>query len=539
MNRHVRAVLAAALCLAAAASTLVAQTSSTRSGVVQESDIRRYLTYLASDELMGREVFTEGYGAASQYVADELKAGGVKPLGDHGTYFQMVRLNDVKVIADNTALTVNVNGASKTFQNGQGVSFVAPVGGKQTINFDTATFLDYALYLDGRDDYKGQNVRGKAVVWASTRPAGLSGDASRLASVEARSRHLLHEAFAGASIAYAPVIQRAETQFQTVEDFERANAPDVTGSDEFFSFLLSGKPGQFEAFKAAAGSGGAMPPISLAGVSLSFNIDAKHQVLSTRLTRNVVGMVEGSDPALKNTYVMYGAHLDHVGTATSNAGPGRVVNPIETDKIWNGADDDGSGSSGMLAIAKTFASGPKPKRSIVFVWHTGEEADLYGSRYNADFPVVPLEKVVAQLNIDMIGRDRDNDSKYANTVYVIGADRISTALHNAVVSTNDAHKNPLKLDFEYNDPADPEAFYYRSDHFSYAAKDVPIAFFFTGTHPDYHANSDSVEKIRFDKLTRIAQMVYQAGLNIANNPVAPAKDHLGPRAGKGFAGLIK
>ncbi|TAK13170.1 MAG: M28 family peptidase [Acidobacteria bacterium] len=268
-------------------------------------------------------------------------------------------------------------------------------------------------------------------------------------------------------------------------------------------------------------------------------MDATYQVTSTQLTRNVVGLVEGSDPVLKNTYVMYGAHLDHVGTAIDNAGRGRVNNPIETDRIWNGADDDGSGSAAMIGIAKTFAAGPRPKRSTVFVWHAGEEAGLYGSLYNADFPAVPIDKVVAQLNIDMIGRDRDDDPRYANTLFVIGADRISTDLHNTVVKTNDAEKKPLTLDFEYNDPADPEAFYYRSDHFSYAAKDVPIAFFFTGTHPDYHANSDSVEKIHFDKLTRIAQMVYQAGFNIANNSVAPVKDHLGPRAGKGFSGLIK
>jgi len=313
----------------------------------------------------------------------------------------------------------------------------------------------------------------------------------------------------------------------------------LTASDEFFAFLLRGKPGQFDAFKAAASAGTAIPAMSLAGVTLSFNMDATYQVTSTRLTRNVVAMIEGADPALKNTYVMYGAHLDHVGAATDSAGRGRVNNPIDTDKIWNGADDDGSGSSAMLGIAKAFANGPKPKRSVVFVWHTGEEADLYGSRFNADFPVVPLEKVVAQLNIDMIGRNRDDDAKYSNTLYVIGADRISTDLHNAIVSTNAAGQKPLALDFEFNDPTDPEGFYYRSDHFSYAAKDIPIAFFFTGTHPDYHANSDSVEKILFGKMTRIAQMIYQAGFNIANNPLAPAKDHLGPRAGKGFAGLIK
>jgi hypothetical protein len=511
------------------------------SGIVQEADLRRYLTYLSSDELTGREAFTEGYGVASQYVADELKAMGVKPLGDHGTYFQMVRLNDVRVTSDNSSVTVTVNGQSKTFRNGKGVEFATPAGGKQTLTFsgNGLKFLNYASESKARDDYEGTNVRGKAVIWSSTVPGGLTTDQLSLMAPDARTRHLLLETFAGASLAYAPVLATPSNTLETVENFKRMMPPDVTASDEFFAFLLSGVPGQFEKFKAAAAIGAPLPPISLEGVKIVFDIDATYAVTSTRLTRNVVGMVEGADPQLKSSFVMFGAHLDHVGTATNTGGRGRVNNPIETDKIWNGADDDGSGSSAMLGIAKTFAAGPKPKRSVVFVWHTGEEEGLYGSLYNADFPVVPLEKVVADLNIDMIGRDRDNDSRYANTVYVIGADRISTDLHNSVVRTNAAEKKPLALDFEYNDPTDPEAFYYRSDHFSYAAKDVPIAFFFTGTHPDYHANSDSVEKIHFDKLTRIAQMIYQVGFNIANNPSAPAKDHLGPRAGKGFSGSIK
>jgi hypothetical protein len=534
MRQRPWAAFAAGLCLTAV--TLVAQIPGAG---VQETDLRRYLTYLSSDELTGREVFTEGYGVASQYVADELKAIGVKPLGDHGTYFQMVRLNDVKISNSNSSVTVTVNGASKTFRDGQGIELARPVGGEQTLTFDSASFLGYANSLKGHDDFAGKNVRGKAVVWTSTAPGGLTTDELSLIAPDERSRHLLLETFAGASIAYAPSLSPEPDTLRTVEKFDRMIPPDVTASDDFFTFLLSGTPGQFDKFKAAAIAGARLPPISLAGVQVVVNIAATYEITNTRLTRNVVGIVEGIDPALKNTYVMFGAHLDHVGTATNTAPRGRVNNPLETDKIWNGADDDGSGSAGMLGIAKTFATGPKPKRSAVFVWHTGEEAGLYGSLYNADFPVVPLDKVVAQLNIDMIGRDRDNDPKYANTVYVIGADRISTDLHNAVVRTNDAEKKPLTLDFEYNDPTDPEGFYYRSDHFSYAAKDVPIAFFFTGTHPDYHANSDSVEKIHFDKLTRIAQMIYQAGFNIANNPVAPAKDHLGPRAGKGFSGLIK
>jgi Zn-dependent M28 family amino/carboxypeptidase len=173
------------------------------------------------------------------------------------------------------------------------------------------------------------------------------------------------------------------------------------------------------------------------------------------------------------------------------------------------------------------------------MWHAGEEAGLLGSRYNADFPVVPLEKVQCQLNIDMIGRNRDNDPTQENNVFVIGADRISTDLHNLVVETDATLAKPVHLDYEYNDPSDPNSFYTRSDHYSYAAKGIPIAFFFTGTHPDYHQVGDQVEKILFPKLVSIAQLVYQTGFNAANTDKVLNRDNLGPRSGRGFQGTIK
>jgi Zn-dependent M28 family amino/carboxypeptidase len=175
----------------------------------------------------------------------------------------------------------------------------------------------------------------------------------------------------------------------------------------------------------------------------------------------------------------------------------------------------------------------------VFIWHTGEEANLYGSVYNADFPVVPLDKVQCELNIDMIGRNRDNDPGQANTLFVIGADRISTDLHNLIVDTNGTVRPPLSLNYEYNDPGDPNSFYTRSDHFSYASKGVPIAFFFTGEHPDYHANTDTVDKILFDKQARITQLIYQVGYAIADSDRALRRDNRGPRAGRGFTGRIQ
>jgi len=265
--------------------------------------------------------------------------------------------------------------------------------------------------------------------------------------------------------------------------------------------------------------------------------------LTAERTKNVVGLVEGSDPQLRSTYVFFGAHLDHVGYRQSpgggrGGGAAAATGAGTPDLISNGADDDGSGSTALLGLAKAFATGPKPRRSVVFVWHAAEESGLLGSRYMADFPVVPIDRIQAQFNMDMIGRNRDDDPAYANTVFVIGADRISTELHNVVVDTNASLPRPLTLDYEYNDPSDSNNFYTRSDHYSYAAKGIPIAFFFTGTHPDYHGVGDHPDKILYPKLTGIAQLVYQAGYAVANNPKPLNRDNRGPRSGRGFSGRI-
>jgi Zn-dependent M28 family amino/carboxypeptidase len=284
-------------------------------------------------------------------------------------------------------------------------------------------------------------------------------------------------------------------------------------------------------------------------VKITFDLDATYTVVRTQFTHNVVGIVEGSDAALKATYVALGAHLDHVGYATSEVttgtngpqrvgAPGRVKEGALDDRIWNGADDDGSGSVTLMAIARAFALGPKPKRSLVFVWHTGEERGLWGSRHYADYPTVAIDRIVAQLNMDMVGRNRDDKDSEANTVYLVGTDRISTELHNLGIDANASLPKPLTLDFEMNDPADPEGIYYRSDHYSYAAKGIPIAFYTTGLHPDYHTNKDEVDRINFEKMARIGQLVYETARRVADLDHAPARDNKGPRAGKGTTGKL-
>jgi Zn-dependent M28 family amino/carboxypeptidase len=207
-----------------------------------------------------------------------------------------------------------------------------------------------------------------------------------------------------------------------------------------------------------------------------------------------------------------------------------VTPGAENDRIWNGADDDGTGTVALMALARAFAEGPRPKRSLLFVWHAGEELGTYGSRYFTDYSAIAMDRIIAQLNIDMIGRNRDDRPSEANTVYLVGSDRISSELHDVNRAANLALSPPMTLDYQMNSPADPEQIYYRSDHYSYAVKGIPVIFFTTGLHPDYHANTDEVSRILFDKMFRVTQLIYETGVRLADLDHMPVRDNKGPRA---------
>lgn len=229
-----------------------------------------------------------------------------------------------------------------------------------------------------------------------------------------------------------------------------------------------------------------------------------------RVTQNVVGVLEGSDPKLKNEYVVFSAHYDHLETN-------------DRGQIYPGADDDGSGTTAVLAIAHAMSM-DHPKRSVMVIFHAGEELGLLGSEYNTDYePAVPLNQIVADLNIDMIGRskppgDQDHLDAHlsdANTVYLVGADRISKEL-NAISQQTNAEFQKLNLDYYYNGSTNPDRIYFRSDHWNYAKHGIPVIFYFDGIHADYHQPSDTVNKIDFTKLTKVAQLVFETGWRLAN-----------------------
>jgi hypothetical protein len=408
----------------------------------------------------------------------------------------------------------------------------------------------------GHVDFKEQDIRGSAVVWLGQ--AGPQAADAQLYRrlLTGRGRHATEQLGAVASIgpelaqttpAATPSGSAAAgdgtpaTDFTTAQRLDHLLPPSIRASDEFFQFLFSRAPMQYEELKTKAAAQEPLPSFRLDDVSLTFTIDHDYEVVRTELTQNLVGIVEGSDPRLKATYVAFGAHYDHVGYAENELGsdgrrpgpPGRVTAGAEADRVWNGADDDGSGVVALMALAKAFAAGPPPRRSLMFIWHAGEERGLLGSRYFVDYPTIPLDQIVTMLNADMVGRNRDDKPTEANTVYLVGSDRISTELHEIGREANRALPMPLVLDYEMNDPADLEQVYFRSDHYSYASRGIPIIFFTTGLHPDYHANTDHVSKIEFEKLTRITQLLHEIGSRVANLDHPPLRDNRGPRAGKG------
>ena len=220
-------------------------------------------------------------------------------------------------------------------------------------------------------------------------------------------------------------------------------------------------------------------------------------------SQNVLAYIKGSEKP--DEIIVLSAHYDHVG--------------IENGEVYNGADDDGSGTVALIEIAKAFQKAKKqgngPKRSILFLHVTGEEIGLYGSRYYTENPLFPLSNTVVNLNVDMIGRIGSEKEGNDNYVYLIGSDKLSQELHDVSEAVNKRYTN-LELDYTYNDDNDPNRFYYRSDHYNFAKKNIPVIFYFNGTHKDYHKHTDTPDKIEYELLAKRSRLIFLTAWEIAN-----------------------
>jgi len=484
---------------------------------VTAQQMSQYLHFVASDDMQGRNTPSTGLNIVARFIALNLERWGFKPAGDNGSYFQNIDLSTSKVDVAQTSVTID--GQPLVW----GTDYLAsPVSGSAS---GQLVWGGTGYMIKGQPDpLAGVDAKGKIVViYNEGLPRGMTFQQFRALSRDGIEDPVTHARKAGAvgvitlaSPNAAQAWDRTRRQRENGGNFQVDKLRPSTAVGENFPVVALSLQGS-DALLAGTGNTVASLSKAYPGTdpfpTITLSKSASLKVTSGRIaskTQNVVAVWEGSDPVLKNEMVAIGAHYDHVGNS-----PDTGCRPVGNDTICNGADDDGSGTVAVLSIAEALAKAPqRPKRSVLFVWHCGEEKGLWGSEYFNKYPTVDVKNVIAQLNIDMIGRSKkagdedpkDKDLSGESAIYVIGKDMMSSALGNVVSGVNAGYLN-LNYDTRYDDPKDPNRFFFRSDHFNYALNGIPITFWFDGVHVDYHQPGDEPDKIDYQKMEKVARTI--------------------------------
>ncbi len=534
----------------AALSHMPKHTSRPTGAAISEGDLASRLYLFADDSMGGRLLGSAGNAKGVEYIASEVRRFGLEPAGENGGYFQTVPV--VVRVVDSSA-TLTVGGTVLT----PWADFIPRDQGARARSLNGTQTIFGGTWGDSASLIPPAASAGKFVVLAVSPAAYPPGNPPGTANRFAVSSYF-HDA-AGIAVAGMDLIP------DDARAFYRQGGPGVVRDD----------PPPVPAFlyvtRRAAGILLGAPLDSARAGAVGPSVQGNPAFLQKRFgdfpARNVVAILRGSDPVLRSEYVAIGAHNDHIGTSRTvfahdsiyvanhlfrqegaddeppELTPERarqVNDAVATirhrtgglsalpDTIYNGADDDGSGSVSVLEIAQYFAAQRiRPKRSILFVWHVGEELGLFGSEYFTDHPTVPRDSIVAQLNIDMIGRGGSDDITgrtkegeliHGNPDYlqVIGSRRLSTELGALVERTNLAGKHRLRFDYALDANGHPQNIYCRSDHYSYARYGIPIAFFTTGGHADYHQVTDEPQFIDYHRMARVATFVADLAGRVAN-----------------------
>ncbi len=479
--------------------------------LITAEDARKHLSVLASDAYEGRETGKEGQKMAARYIAEHFKNIGLKTVTDE-TYLQKFPLTQ----STPAGADMQVNG--KKYENYKDF-YAFPLGRDAKLEAKEILFLGYGISDEKYDDYKDADVKDKILLVLGGEPLNkdstsfLTGTKElsewttnfRKKSQFAKSKGasaiiLVNQNFEGNIKFLKHYLETPSLKLESEKkDEQKKNILQAGMSKKTADEILSAEKKDVESLKKKIQK--KHKPISFT-IKTPIEIDVKNKIEAVN-SENVLGMIKGSE--FPDEVIFITAHYDHLG--------------VKDGKVYNGADDDGSGTTGVLEIANAFEkakeAGFVSKRTIVFMTVAGEEKGLLGSSYYTDHPVFPIKNTVCDLNIDMIGRGDEAHKNDSNFVYIIGSDKISTDLHKINESANSTYTN-LKLDYKYNDPNDPQRFYYRSDHYNFAEKGVPIIFYFNGVHDDYHQETDEVNKINFPLLAKRAQLVFYTAWEIAN-----------------------
>ena len=456
-----------------------AQKPETFAKTITANDLKKHLFIVASKEMEGRETATPGQRKAAAYIENHFKEVGLQP-GNNGSY-QMY----FDVYQDSlTDATLEVNG--KAFQLDK--DFNPSIGNiPATLRFSEVVMIG----ANSTDSLKNANLAGKLVMIVGNVPSARRGQGGGLLAL------LQSKGIAGilsVSNVFPRTSPLSRKGNQSINAFKRALAPQQYSISENVARAITGSA--YDLVKEDNAVVKTFPANVL--------LEVKKATLTAQ-SSNVVGVLPGTD--LKDEYLFITAHYDHLGKRDT--------------VIYYGADDDGSGTVGVLELAEAFAkakaAGKGPRRSIVFMTVSGEEKGLWGSEHYASNPIFPLDKTTADLNIDMIGRsDTERPGDTTNYVYVVGDDKLSSELKPISESVNKKYTK-LELDYKFNDPNDKNFIYYRSDHYNFAKQGVPIIFYYDGMlGADYHKPTDTPEKINYPLLAKRAQLVFYTAWEMAN-----------------------
>ncbi len=465
---------------------------------ITADDLKTALYKYASDEFQGRETGAEGQKMAVNFLKEHYEKYGIPAAKANGNYFQDVPLQIL------STPDVNLTIAGKEYKYLEDmVSLNA--GGNQKFSVNEIMYAGYGIDDARYSDYLNIDVKGKVVLIKAGEPKNADGtyviSGSSQTSKWSNFRQQFSEKrdLAKAKGAKALLFYYPQVYQRVVKRYGGSNGrmQIAGGGEDMYYFMVNDSLAKNVVSDIDQND---LPESIKVNMTLSYKMNAKKVS-----TENVAAFIEGSEKP--DEVIVISAHLDHEG--------------VKNGKVYNGADDDGSGTVAVLEIAEAFAKAKKdgngPKRSILFLNVTGEEKGLLGSRYYSDYaPIFPLENTVADLNIDMIGRtDPKRKGTNRNYIYLIGSDKLSTELHEISEAVNKKYTN-IELDYTFNDKNDPNRFYYRSDHYNFAKNNIPVIFYFNGTHADYHQPSDTPDKIEYDLLQNRARLVFYTAWELAN-----------------------
>lgn len=466
---------------------------------ITQDDLKEHLYTYASDEFEGRETGQPGQKKAVEYLKAHYESLGIPAAKADGNYFQEVPL-EVSNVPEGS---ISIN--NTVFELGENVvSFSSAEG-----NYENVVYVGYGIEEGDYSDYKDVDVTGKLVLIKAGEP--VDGDGNYIISGSAEK-----SVWSNMSEGMGKKAELAQSKgAKGILYYDSQNYPRYKG---YFGFMKTNNSGRMQlagdntetiliildekSAKAIYSDIENENATKTIPTSIALNIASANDKVSSE---NVVAILKGTEKP--DEYVIISSHLDHIGVTADG-------------QINNGADDDGSGSVALLEIAQAFKkaadAGNGPKRSIVFLHVTGEEKGLLGSQYYTDVdPIFPLDQTVVDLNIDMIGRIDPNYKGARNYLYLIGSDKLSTELHNLSEEVNKKYTN-IEFDYTYNDENDPNRFYYRSDHYNFAKNNIPIIFYFNGTHADYHRPGDTPDKINYDLLENRTRLIFYTAWEIAN-----------------------